>query len=321
MTGFDQKDLEGNVGMVVLEKCVLLSLVCSSIGMTKTINSEFVEVSKDGISTKTDKKSLKAQKILLRSKRIAKINGIMHKTQGFLRALSIPFTKKITKNGTYVLPYDLVVQAVNSIEEAKLEVSQEVQCLIPEYPSLVADSKVSLGDLFNSDDYPPSDSLADVFTMEYAVTPLGPPQKLKDMDPDVYEKLKEQAAQRWSDEINDIQQALRVSFQKLISDVAEKLTSDENGNKKRLRDNMLDKVVYFLDTFNSRNVGNDSELSALVAQAREVLSGVDGQVVKSNSKIREEVATTFASITKTVNGMIKEDGKRKISFTDEEESE
>ena len=85
---------------------------------------------------------------------------------------------------------------------------------------------------------------------------------------------------------SEIQQVLRETMAGLVQHMAERLQTSEDGKPLRFKNSTVSNLVEFLANFEFRNVTDDTELQNLVAQARQMLQGVDAEDLRSTGELR-----------------------------------
>jgi hypothetical protein len=109
---------------------------------------------------------------------------------------------------------------------------------------------------------------------------------------------------------------MREGLQQLVASMVEKLTPGEDGKKRRFHSSLIENFNDFLSTFELRNVTDDAELAAVVAQARAILGGVNAEDVRKNEAIRANLQAGFGKIAERLTPMV--GVTRQIDFDDEE---
>src|SRR5256712_13802214 len=129
--------------------------------------------------------------------------------------------------------------------------------------------------LYNPADYPPVEDVAREFGLSWQYVSFGVPDQLKAISREVWQQEREKAAQRMAEASAEIQIVLRESMAKLVQHIADRLKEGPDGKPLRFKETTVSNLVEFLTNFEFRNVTDDNELQTLVAQARELLRGVN----------------------------------------------
>ena len=95
---------------------------------------------------------------------------------------------------------------------------------------------------------------------------------------------------------SEIQTVLRESMAKLVQHMADRLKEGPDGKPLRFKETTVSNLIEYLANFEFRNVTDDGELQALVAQARELLNGVDSDDLRTTGDLRSRVQQGMADI-------------------------
>src|SRR5439155_7326242 len=123
---------------------------------------------------------------------------------------------------------------------------------------------------------------------------FGVPDQLKGISREVWEQEREKAALRMAEASAEIQVVLRESMAKLVQHMADRLKEGPDGKPLRFKETTVSNLVEFLANFEFRNVTDDSDLQSLVAQARELLHGVNADDLRTTGDLRTRVQQGMA---------------------------
>src|SRR5207237_10785313 len=135
--------------------------------------------------------------------------------------------------------------------------------------------------LYHPADYPPVEDVAREFGFSWQYVSFGVPEQLKAISQEVWEQEREKAAKRMAEATTEIQTVLRESMAKLVQHMRERLKEGPDGKPLRFKETTVSNLVEFLANFEFRNVTDDGELQILVAQACELLNGVDADDLRT----------------------------------------
>jgi len=189
------------------------------------------------------------------------------------------------------------------------------------YPAKIADAKRRLKELFDASQYPATKVVVDAFTMKYTFIEWGTPKRIASVNMAAYDREKAKAEASWANAAEQIEQALTVGMQQVVSHLVSRLADDAapGGKKKRLHNSALAKVEEFLDQFSKRNLTGNAALADLVETARKVVSGVDVKKLKSDGAVRANVVSTMTSVKDALDKMMVDAPKRLMSLADANE--
>ena len=229
--------------------------------------------------------------------------------------------------GVNLVKRSMVSEIVAKVEaDRKALREQLVPALVAAYPAAkeaakrpvneAEPEKGGLGSLYDESDYPTPEKLAASFDIEYRLFALSVPDELpEEIRAAENAKLKEMYAEVQT----EAKFALREAFARMVNHATDKLTVKPGEKEKGFRQNsFVENWQEFFETFEARNLMEDSDLARLVSQAKGILSGVKPDDLKRNQELRELVATRFAEVEKVMDTLVAERPSRKFSLEDDE---
>ena len=261
------------------------------------------------------------------------------KFRNWMKGRALP--AEILPAGTYMVPLGLVKEVVQRIEaEDKLRRAC-VEVLLGKYDQLKDDAKRRaehtvkqmtdryslepvqaaqlLDTLCDEGQYPTPEEIRQKFGVALRYYDCSVPQQLAKVNSALHEAAVAQFNADVASMYDEIRDALRESFAKLVAHLMERLTPVGPGEKpKVLRVGMLDNLNDFLNTFEARNLVNDAQLKELVQKARQVMKGVSVEDLKHQPSLRDRVKTQMDGVTALIDTQLVTKGKRKIKLTDDE---
>lgn len=121
------------------------------------------------------------------------------------------------------------------------------------------------------------------------------PGSLRQASEKIYQGQLERMKEQMELQAEEIRQALRDQYARIVRRMADVLTTEPGERKKAIRGTLLPSVREFLDLFDMRNVTDDRELAGLVARTKALVEGVDAEDLKSDRN-RAQLAQDFARI-------------------------
>ena len=241
------------------------------------------------------------------------VTSILSQAAETWKSYSVPFPEP----GIRLIRRDRIEGYNNAMVGLVAQLDQAVAALNVNYWELKGRARTSLGDLFNSEDYP--DNLDDEFALKWDFPSVDPPAYLQTLNPALYAAEEERIKRRFEDAVQLAEQAFADEFQKLISNLADKLTGiDDNGVQKQFKDSSVHKLHEFFEKFRELNVRSNPELDALVEQAHNCVAGQTPEQLRSNGGVRVAVGEALKMVTQQLDDMLVRKPKRVISFDDNE---
>jgi hypothetical protein len=284
------------------DSTVCLKVQFGALGDTRKISSAQVDVD-------ADKRLIRVSKKLLDAGELREIRRFDGQLRHYLDLMCLPYDI-----GIRLVPHE----AVESVEEKLLEAQDErpalVESFLSVYPSLCRQISNRLRTLYNPADYPPVDFVRSKFTFSWEYLSFGTPGELREISPKIFANQREKAAQKMAEATIEIQQVLRTTLAEMVEHLRERLSDDGTGKPKVLRESAIQKLKEFFATFDFRNVTDDRDLSEQVNKARELLDGVDAEVIRNTDTLRDRIRTGMGEIGAQLDTMIVERPRRKFRF-------
>ena len=261
----------------------------------------------------TDKSLLHASKTLLTSPQLdairkadMRIRQWLYNTNG--PALPCDFEAFMIPNGS-------IVNVKNKLEEYKTERTALVDEFITTYVEQCRIARDQLGPLHNPHDYPSIEQVREKFYFDYSIFAFGVSEGLKAISEELYQQEVDKLQTTLQSAATEITAAMRQTVFELLTNLQDKLTPDETtGERKVLHKAAIENVKKFLDTFNLKNVTNDTELGVVVEQVRDLLSNTDAKSLRASDTFRDKMRDSLADITSKLSTMVEVKAGRKFLF-------
>lgn len=229
------------------------------------------------------------------------IDKYLYTTKQWIKARSVP---SFFQEGCFLLREVMVEPVEAYLAERRPGLDALISAFQDAYPGQVATARALLepDGQFNIGDYPATESLPSKFGWTRRWIEFRTPDRLPAA---VRAQQIAEMENMWSEAAESVTLALREAFKSLVSHAVEKLTPGPDGKKKVFRDSLVSNISEFLETFQNRNVTNDTELARLVEKARAVMTGVsDAQVLRDNESVREAIRLQFARMSGELETMV-----------------
>lgn len=281
-------------GSQIPERTICLVADIKRVGNRRKVSSAQVEVD-------ADKEAISVSKTLLDAPQLLAIINLDTTIRRYVNTYCLP---SLFRGGVFLLPL-VSVEAVDArLQEFQSERAHLVDVFMEDYPSLVRNAQARLRGLFDPRDYPGADLVRHEFGFTWRYVTFSVPSTLAVIDRHLFERERENAAQQWDEAAAAIQSLLRANMLQLVHHMNERLTPDADGKAKFFKNSLVSNLSEFLKNFDARNVTDDNELAAVVARARQLLDGVDPQVLRDSQDIREGVRDGFVQVQRQLNTMI-----------------
>lgn len=292
------------------DKAVLINVSFSMFHNERKLADELYE-------TQADKSRTGAHKRLVDSQILKNLNSLCGETCRWLSSICL---RSPYKKGIYLLPLPLLlkVQAKMKLFQAKwLKLVAEFVEVWPLLVEAAAKPKEQggLGPAFDLRQYPSLEDLPGLFSMRWRYGQFITPGSIQAISPEVYEEAMTEARRDTQALVAEIREELRAGMVKLVRGLAVSLNGGQkDGKKKVLKDATIDNVKEFLELFDSRNIIEDKDLARLAEEARRLMSGADGEGLRSDPMGRKQLATEMDKVVAQLDSLAVDAPTRMIDF-------
>jgi hypothetical protein len=294
-----------NVGHNLAQRTVCVKVRLGRLGNSRKVSNSQVEVD-------TDKSLIRVSKHLLDSKELRVIANFDGEIRRYLYDTCLPF-----EAGIHLCPFGLLEQLEGKMREFTDGRHELIQSFLIAYPGLCQEAAQRLRSLYNPGDYPPVDHVAQQFAFTWRYISFGVPDQLREISTRIWQDEREKAAQVMAEAGREIQQVLRTAMAELVKHMRDRLKDGPDGKPLRFKETTVSNLVDFLGTFDFRNVTDDAELKALVDKARQTLTGVSADDLRTTADVRVRVQQGMADLAAELDTMIIKKPVRKFRFNEE----
>lgn len=293
-------------GKTLDDKSVLLVVEFHKLGNTRKVDMSQVSVN-------ADKSMLHMGKNLFASPEYDAIKTHDGKTRAWLYSRALP---SLFKEGVYRVPNTMIVDVDEYLAKRATERKVLVDQFKASYKLRVNEAKERLNGLFKERDYYSADEAASRFGLEWHYVTVDTPNALKNLKDGLFEREREKIVKMVEEANEEIRNVLRLQLSELVKRMITQLTPKSDGKRKKIYDSLTGNVEDFLNTFNARNIADDTELQALVQKARDVMKGVDPDLLRNEDFVRITVKDGFDKINKQLDTMIVDKPARRFDFAE-----
>jgi len=293
-------------GLDLAKKTVCIKVRLSTMGNTRKVSTSQIEAD-------ADKDLLRVSKRLVDSPELKAITRFDGEIRRFLYNMCLPF-----EIGIHLLPIAALEAVESRLRQFAGDRKQLVEAFLSAYSGLCLDAAGRLRGLYNPADYPPADEVAREFGFSWQYVSFGVPDQLKGISREVWDQEREKAALRMAEASSEIQVVLRESMAKLVQHMADRLKEGPDGKPLRFKETTVSNLVEFLTNFEFRNVTDDNELQSLVSQARELMTGVSADDLRTTGDLRAKIQQGMTGIAGQLDTLLTRTGSRKFRFDEEE---
>jgi hypothetical protein len=293
-----------NNGQTLDDKSVLLVVEFHKLGNSRKVNPNQITVD-------ADKSMLHINKSLLDSPEYDAIKKHDGQTRAWLMTRALP---SLFKEGVFRVPNTLVADVDSYLGRRKIQRDQLISEFGKTYNERVEEALQRLNGLANVNDYMDADDAVSRFGLRWGYLTFATPDSLKNLKSGLFEREKAKIEKMVAEATEEIKLVLREQMRALVQRMVTQLTPAKDGKRKKIYDSLTGNVEDFLNTFSARNLADDSELQGLVTKARDVLRGIDPEILRNEDDTREIVRGGFEQINKQLDQMIVDKPTRRFDF-------
>ncbi|TWU33819.1 hypothetical protein [Novipirellula artificiosorum] len=275
-------------------------------GVRKTLSSD--QTRQAAGTFDADTKSVSASKKLLDTSHPAfrAVTAVKTKAADYWKSNTLPYTEP----GMRLIRRDDVAAFDMQLTSARAELTEAVEELERHYDELVDQARERLGDLFDPGDY--DANLRDQFAIEWDYPSCNPPEYLLQVSPQLYYSECARVQTRFDESVRLAEQAFADELSQLVNHLAERLSGSNDGSPKVFRDTAVTNLLEFFERFQRLNIRSDDQLDRLVADARQVIGGVQPQDLRDQATMRQQVARDLTRVEASLDGWMTDRPRRSI---------
>jgi hypothetical protein len=237
--------------------------------------------------------------------------GAIGRARLYWRTMTVPYPDK----GIRLLRRELVPSFNVAMQAFAAELAEAKRALDEAYASLQNEARNSLGELFNPDDYP--ESVTESFYLEWDFPNVEPPDYLKELNPALWEQERQRLENRFAEAAALAENAFAAELSDLVTHLAERMTLDDDGKKKRLNKKAVDGFTEFFERLQKMRIGSNAQLDQIVEQARKVVGGIQVDEIRNNDVMRQNVLDQMQQLRGQIDTLLVEAPTRRIELEDE----
>jgi hypothetical protein len=234
------------------------------------------------------------------------VTAVRGKVIAYWKSMSLPFPE----SGVRLIRQDKIEEFAEKMRELQAELAEAVEELDRRYSELKAAARQRLGSLYNSGDYP--ESLTGLFSVDFDFPSVEPPSYLQQLNPQLYADECQRVQSRFDEAVRLAEEAFTAELAKLISHLTERLSGNDDGKPKIFRDSAIENLTEFFQRFRDLNVRSSEQLDTLVADAQQVIRGIEPQSLRDDTGLRQHIATEMSRVESVLDGMLVDRPRRNI---------
>jgi hypothetical protein len=275
-------------------------------GVRKSLTSQQTAQAADAFGA--EERFLSAAKKLLDTSHPAfkAVTSVRSRLMSYWKGISLPYPEA----GVRLIRRNQIDQFAAQLCQFQEELEDAVGRLNDHYDQLKRTAQEKLGHLYNPVDYP--ESLIGLFSIEFDFPSVQPPDYLRQLNPELYQRECERMQQRFNEAVRLAEEAFVAELSKLVSHLTDRLAGNVDGKPKVFRDSAVENLTEFFSRFRQLNIGTNEQLDSLVEDAQRVIRGVEPQELRDNAGLRQHVATELSRVQSVLDGLLVDRPRRNI---------
>ena len=282
-----------------------LMLTYRKLGIHRRMDSASV------LSIDTEPSRVRVTKSILSCPEYLAITRLYSRVRTKLKKLTLPAG---LRSGMSRIPVSLASEVDAIIANAEDELRQLVDVFLAQYDKRIVEEESRLKAAYRTRDYPDPDTVRAAFGLTYSYITFDLPGTLETISATMLKREERRSMEKVNNMLEDVNTYLREAMRSLVNHLVDRLSPSESGKSKTFKSSTLTNLLEFLNTFDARNLGNDIELSQLVTTAKNVLSGVDSQLLRSDQSIANVVQNGMGTIKAQLDSLLIKKPIRLYSF-------
>lgn len=222
----------------------------------------------------------------------------LERIQKFVAAVRVwVYTHTIpwSDSGQRLLPAAQFLSFDAEMQQRQAEFNRMVEEFVTVYPTLITAQALALGDMFDRNEYPAPDSIAQKFAFTYSFIPVPSAGDFRvDVGNAAQKELRERLERVAEDRLKQAMRDLWGRLHEHLSRMSDRLKVDVVGGEpkpRRFHETMISGGVELCDILDTLNVTKDTELERASKQLRAILQHKDAATLREDLVMREDTRT------------------------------
>tara|TARA_R110000822_G_scaffold1313_3_gene6006 strand:- start:3821 stop:4663 length:843 start_codon:yes stop_codon:yes gene_type:complete len=199
------------------------------------------------------------------------------------------YTMPWADSGARLLPTKLYFRYHKEMTELEQTFFELVEVFLGEYSWEVTRAQVRLGNLFNLDEYPTTDTLRSKFNFVLSYLPLPESGDWRvDIAKESVDHLKENYETYFNTQIKQSMDSLWSRLYDTLANMSKRLDYSNAENKIEFKNSLVSNVTDMVDMLKMCNVSNCPQMSSMAQKLHNTLNGVTTEALRENGHLRME---------------------------------
>ena len=220
---------------------------------------------------------------------------------GEIRNWHLRQTLPWSDNGTRLLPMKNFFKYKEQLTEYQHQFDTQVKQLVDDYPQLISLSAYNLGELFDRDDYPPTEEIESKFNLGYTIIPVPEAGGFRvDIGNDIRQELETQYEDAYQQKVETAMSSawsrLHTTLENMVTKLADPRWNEEDAKNPQVYDSFIGHGMELTSLLTSLNITDDHDLEQARIGLEQALAGVQPDMIKNQPYVREKLLKDVQSI-------------------------
>jgi len=220
---------------------------------------------------------------------------------GVARTAHYSMTMPWSDTGLRLLTTKAYFKYHETMTEIQASFDDCVNTFLQAYDWEITQAQAKLGDLFNRNDYPTTESLGNKFGFRLSYMPLPEAGDFRlDINNEAQAEMKSHYETYYTTQLNNAMNDIWQRAFKCLSNMSERLDYASHESKKVFRDTLVTNVLDIVDLLSVCNVTNDSQMEAMRMKLEDTLQGVTPDALREDEFLRAETKKSVDEVIKSL---------------------
>jgi len=220
---------------------------------------------------------------------------------GEIRNWHLRQTLPWSDNGTRLLPMKNFFKYKEQLTEYQHQFDTKVKQLVEDYPQLISLSAYNLGELFDVNDYPPTEEIESKFNLGYTIIPVPEAGDFRvDIGNDIRQELESQYEDAYQQKVETAMSSawsrLHTTLENMVTKLADPRWNEEDAKNPQVYDSFIGHGMELTSLLTSLNITDDHDLEQARIGLEQALAGVQPDMIKNQPYVREKLLKDVQSI-------------------------
>ena len=205
-------------------------------------------------------------------------------------------------SGTRIVTMENFLDYKEQLTTCEENFNRLVNNFIVAYPTLISAAAFKLGDLFDRDEYPEVERIANKFRFSYVFMPLPSSGDFRvDIGEAAAKELRDQYEQTFNTRVETAMRDVWERLHDTLTHMSDRLAETDEGKRKMFHSTLLTNAVELVDLLKKLNITNDQKLEQARKDLAKALVGMDIKELKDNENARKHVKVQVDEILNKFN--------------------